>query len=113
MAIADDPPAHRVERLRRVLTRATKHGTSLIADLQLLAGAFQDLLPELAEATGSQRWAEVARVTGLDPAMPEHLTDLVEALADVLAGLGSDDGGQAWLQQQRARLDAGEDAAAA
>jgi hypothetical protein len=108
-----DPLASRAELLRRRVTRATRHGTRLIADLQALAEGFELLLPELADATERERWAEVARVAGLDPAMPTHLADLVEALADVLAGLRSDDGGTAWLGHQRARLAAGEDAAAA
>ncbi|HEX9818195.1 MAG TPA: hypothetical protein VGD07_01085 [Methylomirabilota bacterium] len=111
MATEHDPPPNRAELLRRHVTRTTKHGTSLIADLQALAEAFELLLPELADATASERWVEVARMTGLDPAMPAHLADLVETLADVLAGLRSDDGGAAWLHHQRARLDAGEDAA--
>lgn len=113
MATEHDPPANRAELLRRHVTRTTKHGTSLIADLQALAEAFELLLPELADTTASERWVEVACMTGLDPALPVHLADLVETLADVLAGLRSDDGGAAWLHHQRARLDAGEDAAAA
>jgi hypothetical protein len=99
--------------LREHVTRAIGHGTELISDLQALAEAFEVLLPELADATQAERWAEVARLSGLDPAMPERVATLIEGLADVVAGLTSADGGAAWLQHQRARLDAGEDAAAA
>ena len=49
----------------------------------------------------------------LDETTPERLEALVEALADVLAGLTSADNGAHWLAHQRARLAAGEDAAAA
>jgi hypothetical protein len=106
-------PAARVERVRRHATEAIQHGTDLIADLQAFAGAFADLVPELAQATEGERWTEVVRLTGLDAASPDDLATLVETLADVLAGLTSDDSGAAWLAHQRARLAAGEDAAAA
>jgi hypothetical protein len=101
------------ELLRAQVTRAIEHSTDLIADLKTLAVAFQALQPALAEATERERWAEVARLTGLDESTPERLETLVETLADVLAGLTSADAGAAWLQQQRARLAAGEDATAA
>ena len=106
-------PTIRAETLRRHVLQAIKHGTALIADLKALTEAFEVLLPELADATETQRWGQVARVAALDPAVPDDLAALVEALADVLAGLSSTDGGEAWLEHQRARLDAGEDAAAA
>jgi hypothetical protein len=102
-----------VEVLRRRVLQTVKHGTALIADLQALTEAFEVLLPTLADGTETQRWAEVARMTALDPAIPADLAALVEALADVLAGLSLADGGEAWLEHQRARLDAGEDASAA
>jgi hypothetical protein len=106
-------PAARAEILRSHVTRAIQHGTDLIADLQALARAFEVLVPQLAEATERERWAEVSRITGLDSAMPEDLEALIETLADVLAGLTSTDGGEGWLQHQRTRLQSGEDATAA
>jgi hypothetical protein len=106
-------PARRAEILRMHVTGATRHGTELIAALQALADAFPMLAPELTNATERERWLEVARLTGLNREVPEHLSELVEALADVLAGLSSDDGGAAWLELRRARLRAGEDPAAA
>ena len=106
-------PALRTEELRSHVTRAIQHSTDLIADLQALARPFERLMPELREATESERWAEIARITALDAALPDTLAAVVETLADVLAGLASSDGGQGWLEHQRARLDAGEDATAA
>lgn len=113
MTIEHEAAAARAEVLRRHVTRATQHGTGLIADLKALAEAFEPLLPELADATEAERWGVIARLTGLDAALPEHLTALVETLADLLAGLTSEDGGEAWLEHRRARLDAGEDDTAA
>jgi hypothetical protein len=111
--MAAQAPLITTEELRRHVTRAIQHSTDLIADLQALAGAFEGLVPELREATESERWAELTRITALDAALPDVLTAVVETLADVLAGLTSTDGGQGWLEHQRARLDAGEDATAA
>jgi hypothetical protein len=105
--------AARLELVRHHATEATRHGADLIADLQALAAAFAVVVPELEDATERERWAEVARLTGLDPASPDDLATLVETLADVLAGLTSTDSGAAWLAHQRARLAAGEDATAA
>jgi hypothetical protein len=106
-------PAARLELLRRHATEATRHGTALIADLQAFAAAFVILVPELEDATERERWTEVTRITGLDPACADDLATLVETLADVLAGLTTTDGGAAWLAHQRARLAEGEDATAA
>jgi hypothetical protein len=106
-------PAARLELLRRHATDAARHGTALIADLQALAATFAILVPELEDATESERWAEVARIAGLDPACADNIAALVETLADVLAGLTTTDGGAAWVAHQRARLAAGEDATAA
>lgn len=95
------------------MARTIQHSTDLIADLQALARGFEGLVPELREATERERWVEVARITALDAALPDVLASVVETLADVLAGLTSSDGGQGWLEHQRARLDAGEDDTAA
>lgn len=101
------------EELRDQVGRVIQRTTDLIADLQTLARAFESVAPELREATASERWREVARITALDLALPEILANVVEALADVLAGLTSADAGSHWLAHQRARLDAGEDTSAA
>jgi hypothetical protein len=111
--MATPAPVITTEELRRHVTRAIQHSTDMIADLQSLARAFEGLMPELRDATESERWAEVARIAALDAALPDVLAAVVESLADVLAGLTSSDGGQGWLEHQRARLDAGEDATAA
>jgi hypothetical protein len=111
--MATNAPPVTTEELRRQVIRAIQHSTDLIADLQALARPFESLLPELREATESERWLEVTRITALDPALPDQLAAVVETLADVLAGLTSSDGGQGWLEHQRARLDSGEDATGA
>jgi hypothetical protein len=111
--MAIQAPAVTTEELRRHVTRAIQHSTDLIVDLQALARGFQSIVPELRDATESDRWAEVTRIIALDAALPDMLAAVVETLADVLAGLTSSDGGRGWLEHQRARLDAGEDAAAA
>ena len=101
------------EALREQVSRAIRRTTDLIADLKVLADGLETLLPDDTERTQTERWREVARLAALDEAMPERLAALVEALADVLAGLTSADNGAHWLAHQRARLAAGEDAAAA
>jgi hypothetical protein len=102
----------RTEALRQHVMQAMQHGTELIADLQTITGAFEALVPEIAAATEHERWAEVARLTGLDASTPDDLSALVETLADILAGLTSADAGRGWLDHQRARLAAGEETAA-
>jgi hypothetical protein len=105
-------PRH-AEALREQVQRTIERTTSLIADLNSLAEALETLLPESSARTETERWPDVARLAALDESMPERLEALVEALADVLAGLTSADDGAHWLAHQRARLAAGEDAAAA
>jgi hypothetical protein len=70
-------------------------------------------VPGLATMTAGERKAYVARLCGHDETLPARLRDLVESLADLLAGLTSTDGGKAWLQQHTARLEAGDPAEAA
>jgi hypothetical protein len=111
--MATQTSAAATEELRDQVSRVIQRTTDLIADLQTLARAFETVAPELREATASERWREVARISALDLALPEMLSNVVEALADVLAGLTSADAGGHWLAHQRARLDAGEDAATA
>lgn len=101
------------EALREQVSRAIKRTTDLIGDLNMLAAGLETLLPESPARTQTDRWREVAQLAALDAAMPERLEALVEALADVLAGLTSADNGAHWLAHQRARLAAGDDAAAA
>jgi hypothetical protein len=101
------------EALRQEVSRAIQRTTGLIADLKALADGLATLLPDDTERTQTERWREVARLAALDETMPERLEALVEALADVLAGLTSADNGAHWLAHQHARLAAGEDTAAA
>jgi len=101
------------DALREQVSRTIRRTTDLIADLKSLADGLATLLPGDTERTESERWREMARLAALDETTPERLEALVEALADVLAGLTSADNGAHWLAHQRARLAAGEDAAAA
>ena len=105
--------AKQAEALREQVSRTIQRTTNLIADLKALADGLETLLPEGPSRTAAERWHDVARLTALDEAMPERLEAIVEALADVLAGLTSADNGARWLAQQSERLAAGEDAAAA
>ncbi|HEU5195408.1 MAG TPA: hypothetical protein VFW70_11770 [Methylomirabilota bacterium] len=101
------------EALRQQISRTIRRTTDLIADLKTLADGLDTLLPEGDNRTRTERWRETAQLAALDERAPERLEALVEALADVLAGLTEADNGAHWLAQQRARLAAGEDAAAA
>ena len=106
--------AKHAEARRQQVTRTIQRTTELISDLKALADGLGTLLLDGAQRTEAERWREIARLAELDETMPERLEALVEALADVLAGLTSDDNGAHWLEHQRARLAAGdEDATAA
>jgi hypothetical protein len=105
--------ADRLEPLRTRITVAIQHGTDLIADLQSVADRFEVLIPSLSELTRAERWAEIARLCAIDENVCERLEALVENLADILGGLTTTDGGQAWLEHQRSRLATGEDSEAA
>ena len=105
--------AQQAEALREQVSRTIQRSTNLIADLKALADGLEALLPEGPPRTAAERWQDIARLTAVDEAMPERLEAIVEALADVLAGLTSADNGARWLGHQRERLAAGEDAAAA
>ena len=100
-------------RLREHVSAMTRHGTELLADLQGLDDRLQALLPALAPLAESEREALVARMCGFDAALPDRLRQLVEALADLIAGLTATDGGETWVRQRLARLEAGEDSEAA
>lgn len=98
-----------LELLRGLITTTIQHGTDLIADLKALDDNFPKLMPSLDELTAAEREGQVARLVGFDEDMPERLRQLVENLADVLAGLTTADGGMKWLEHQLSRLETGED----
>lgn len=102
----------RLERLRTHVSTTVEHATAVLADLTSLDEMFQTLMPSLADMTNREREELVARICGFDEALGGRLRELVEAMADVLAGLTTADSGQLWLQQHLQRLEAGEDAAA-
>jgi hypothetical protein len=100
-------------RLREHVTATIRRGTELLADLKSLDDGLQGLMPMLARLPESEREALVARVCGYDPALAERLRQLVEGLADLVAGLTETDGAQAWVRQHVARLEEGEETDAA
>ncbi len=105
-------PRAELERLRMHVATTARVATDLLADLKMLDDRFQPLLPSISRLTDAEREARVAELCGFDAALSVRLRELVEALADVLAGLTSSDGGQAWLQHRLGRLEAGEETAA-
>lgn len=100
-------------RLREQVTATIRRGTDLLSDLKSLDDWLQALMPTLARLAESEREAFVARLCGYDAALPERLQQLIEGLADLVAGLTASDGGQAWVRQHLARLEAGEETDAA
>lgn len=100
-------------RLREQLEETVQRGTDLLADLKSLDDWLQGLMPALARLPESEREALVARMCGYDALLPDRLRQLVEGLADLIAGLTASDGGQAWVRHQVTRLEAGEDTEAA
>jgi hypothetical protein len=104
--------SRQLEDLRAHVDGTVRNATDLLASLTSLDEALQVLLPSLADMTGSEREAFVARLCGYDERLPQRLRDLVESLADVIAGLTTADHGGAWLQHHLARLEAGEEDAA-
>jgi predicted nuclease with TOPRIM domain len=96
--------ADSLEDLRGQVTATIEHATDLLASLKSLDEALETLKPELARLTNDERERYVARLCGYDEALPERLRDLVESLADLLAGLTTTDGGHGWLQQHTARM---------
>jgi len=97
-----------LETLRSHVTGTVRHATELLADLTSIDEAFQVLMPSLAVLANDERESLVARLCGYDAGLPERLRELVESLADVLAGLTTADGGGAWLHTHVARLESGE-----
>jgi hypothetical protein len=100
------------ERVHQHVDLTIRHATNLLGSLTSLDEALQVLLPSLASMTEAEREAYVARLCGYDETLPDRLRDLVESLADVIAGLTPTDGGRAWLDHHLARLEAGEQDAA-
>jgi hypothetical protein len=89
-----------LDAFRSQLTDTIQHGTKLLADLTALSAAFPTLLPSLEDLPKSARATQVAVLCGFNPDLPTDLHQLVESLADVLAGLTAADGGEAWLRRQ-------------
>ena len=106
-------PEEQLEAVRARISTTIQRGTDLFADLTSLDEWLQELMPALARMTESERRAFVARLCGYDPALPDHLQQLVQGLADLLGGLTAADGGEAWLRHHLTRLEAGEDDEAA
>ena len=100
------------DRLRHHVEKTIRHATDLLVTLTSLDDALQLLMPSLADLTESQREVYVARLCGYDEGLPDRLRELVESLADVVAGMTPTDGGRAWLDHHLARLEAGEEDAA-
>jgi hypothetical protein len=109
MAIPED----QLEPLRTRISTTIQRATDLFADLTSLDEWLQGLMPTLARMTESERQRFVARLCGYDPALPDHVQQLLQGLADLLGGLTSADGGQAWLRHHLTRLEAGDDDEAA
>lgn len=100
-------------RVREHVTATIRRGTELLADLKSLDDWLQALMPALARLPESEREVLVARLCGYDTALPERLRQLIEGLADLVAGLTASDGGQAWVRQHVARIESGEETDAA
>ena len=101
------------EALREQATAAIQRTTQLIAELQALTDGLVTLLADDVERTEAERWRDAARLAGIDDMALERLEALVEALADVVAGLTSDDNGAHWRAHRLAQLAAGEEDPAA
>ena len=97
-----------LDGLRTQVTATIKRGTDLLADLKALADGLTIVLPSLSELPTSERDQLVAKVCGYDAALPDRLRELIEALADLVAGLTTTDGAAAWRRQHLERLGAGE-----
>ena len=100
-------------RLREQVSATIRRGTNLLADLKSLDGWVQELMPALSRLSESEREALVARLCGYDASLPEQVRQLIEGLADLVGGLTTTDGAQAWVRQHVARLEAGEETEAA
>jgi hypothetical protein len=106
-------PEDHLEALCARISTTIRRSTDLFAELTSLDEWLQALMPALARMTESERRTFVAKLCGYDPALPDHLQQLVQGLADLLGGLTAADGGQAWLRHHLTPLEAGEEEAAA
>jgi hypothetical protein len=100
-------------RMREHVAATIRRGADLLADVNSLDDWLQALMPGLAKLPESERDAFVARLCGYDAALADRLRELIEGLADLMAGLTASDGGQAWVRQHVTRLEAGEETDAA
>jgi hypothetical protein len=101
------------DQLRSHLTMTIEHATRLLADLTALDERLTVLLPSLSKQPASERDQLVARLCAYDAALPDRLRELIEGLADVVAGLTTTDGAAAWRRHHLERLGAGESEEAA
>ena len=101
------------DQLRSQLTMTIKHATGLLADLTTLDERLTVLLPSLSKQPASEREQLVARLCGYDAALPDRLRELIEGLADVVAGLTTTDGAAAWRRHHLERLGSGDSEEAA
>jgi hypothetical protein len=99
---------HDLDRLRTQVTATIKRGTDLLADLKAVDEGLTIVLPSLSELPTSEREQLVARLCGYDAALPDRLRELIEGLADLVAGLTTTDGAAAWRRQHLERLSAGD-----
>src|SRR5919108_4366745 len=93
-----------LERLRAQVTATMRRSTELLADLKALDAGLALVLPSLSELPASEREHLIARLCGFDAALPDRLHELIEGLADVVAGLTSTDGAAAWRRHHLERL---------
>jgi hypothetical protein len=98
----------RLEPLRAHVIATIEHATDLLVFLKSLDEALETLQAYPEALTEAGRETLVARLCGYDEDLPQRLRQLVESLADLLAGLTTSDGGRAWLHQRVSRLEAGE-----
>jgi hypothetical protein len=89
-----------LDTLRTQLTDTIEHGTELLVGLKALDDSFPKILPLLAVLSERERATEIAVLCGFHPLLRTYLHQLIESLADVLAGLTAADGGEAWLRRQ-------------
>src|SRR5216110_3236927 len=88
-------PVDQLEMFRAHIAQTIQRATDLIADLDKFDDGFQMLIPSMSELTQAERASQIATLCGFDENLPATLRQLVESLADVLAGLTTADGGMA------------------
>ena len=97
-----------LEHLRTHVMTTIRRGTDLLADLEALDDRLVVLLPSLSDLPRSEREQVVAKLCGYDAALVDRLRELIEGLADLVAGLTTTDNAAAWRRQHLERLGAGE-----